>query len=138
MIEIQDGEILVSYDVSSLFANIPVDESIEILVDKEFHNEWFNKTYHLQLERSELANLLNLAVKNQLFQLDGKLYRQGDGVAMGSPLGPLIANTFMCSIEQYLVDNNRMPSFYHRFVELLFTEIMYSIAIATQQIYYYP
>ncbi|CAB4023095.1 Hypothetical predicted protein, partial [Paramuricea clavata] len=66
---------------------------------------------------SELANLLNLAVKNQLFQLDGKLYRQVDGVAMGSPLGPLMANTFMCSIEQKLVDNNRMPSFYHRFVD---------------------
>ncbi|CAB4010145.1 Hypothetical predicted protein, partial [Paramuricea clavata] len=59
--EIQDGEILVSYDVSSLFTNVPVDERIEILVDKAFHNEWFNKTYHLQLERSELANLLNLA-----------------------------------------------------------------------------
>ena len=107
--EIQDGEILVSYDVSSLFTNVPVDETIEILVDKAFHNEWFNKTYHLQLERSELANLLNLAVKNQLFQLNGKLYQQVDGVAMGSPLGPLMANTFMCSIEQKLVDNNRMP-----------------------------
>ncbi|CAB4030847.1 Allatostatin-A receptor, partial [Paramuricea clavata] len=66
----------VLYDVSSLFTNVPVDETIEILVDKAFHNEWFNKTYHLQLERSELANLLNLAVKNQLFQLDGKLYQQ--------------------------------------------------------------
>jgi hypothetical protein len=36
--EIQDGEILVSYDVSSLFTNVPVDETIEILVDKAFHN----------------------------------------------------------------------------------------------------
>ena len=115
--EIQDGEILVSYDVSSLFTNVPVDETIEILVDKAFHNKWFNKTYHLQLERSELANLLNLAVKNQLFQLNGKLYQQVDGVAIGSPLGPLMANTFMCSIEQKLVDNNRIPSFYHRFVD---------------------
>jgi hypothetical protein len=115
--EIQDGEILVSYDVSSLFTNVPVEDAIEILVDKAFHNEWFNKTYHLQLERSELANLLNLGAKNQLFQLNGKLYQQVNGVAMGSPLGPLMANTFMCSIEQKLVDNNRIPSFYHRFVD---------------------
>ena len=85
--EIQDGEILVSYDVSSLFTNVPVDETVQILVDQAFHNEWFNKTYRLQLERSDLATLLNLAVKNQLFQLDGKLYQQVDGVAMGSPLG---------------------------------------------------
>jgi hypothetical protein len=51
--------------------------------------------------------------KNRLFQFDSKLYRQVDGVAMGSPLGLLMANTFMCWIEQKLVDNNRMPSFYH-------------------------
>ena len=34
--EIVDGEILVSYDVSSLFTNVPVDETIEILVEKLF------------------------------------------------------------------------------------------------------
>jgi hypothetical protein len=55
-------------------------------------------------------------VKNQLFQLDGKLYEQTDGVAMGSPLGPLMASTFMCSIEQKLVNNMDISSFYHRFV----------------------
>ena len=37
---------------------------------------------------------------NQLFQFDGKLYEQIDGVAMGSPLGPLMANAFLCSIEE--------------------------------------
>jgi hypothetical protein len=26
---------------------------------------------------------------------DGALYKQGDGVAMGSPLGPLFANIFL-------------------------------------------
>ena len=73
--------------------------------------------YRLQLERSDLATLLNLAVKNQLFQLDGKLYQQVDGVAMRSPLGPLMANTFMCSIERNLDDNHLMPSFYRRLVD---------------------
>ena len=115
--EIQDGEILVSYDVSSLFTNVRVDETVQILVDQAFHNEWFNKTYRLQLERSDQATLLHLAVKNQLFQLDGKLYQQVDGVAMGSPLGPLMANTFMCSIERNLVDNHHMLSFYRRYVD---------------------
>ena len=112
-----DGEILVSYDVSSLFTNVPVDETIEILVQKAFHEEWFNNKYNLALKESDLRALLNIAVKNQLFQLDGKLYEQIDGVAMGSPLGPLMANTFMCSIEEKLVSDMVMPSFYHRFVD---------------------
>ena len=45
-----DGEILVSYDVSSLFTNVPVDETIEILVQKAFHEEWFNNKYNLALK----------------------------------------------------------------------------------------
>ena len=112
-----DREILVSCDVSSLSTNVPVDETTETLVQKAFHEEWFNNKYSLALKESDLRALLNTAGKNQLFQLDGKLYEQIDGVAMASPLGPLMANTFMCSIEEKLVSNMAMPSFYHQFVD---------------------
>jgi hypothetical protein len=78
--------------------------------------EWFNWKYNLKLEKFELVELLKLAVEHQLFQIDGKLYEQADGVAMGSPLGPLMANAFMCSIAEKLVERNLMPSLYHRFV----------------------
>ena len=84
-------EILVSYDVTSLFTNVPVDETIKILVERAFKL----KTYKLNLKKSDLETLLNLAVKHQLLQFDGNLYEQVDGVAMGSPLGPLLANTFI-------------------------------------------
>ena len=36
--------------------------------------------------------------ENQLFQFDGALCERTDGVAVGSPLGPLLASVFMCSI----------------------------------------
>ena len=36
------GDLLVSYDVSSLFTNIPLDEIIKILADRAFRNNWFN------------------------------------------------------------------------------------------------
>ena len=58
---------------------------------------------------------------NPLFQLDGILYEQVKGVAMGSPLGPLLANTFMCSIEEKLEERNELPSFYKRYVDDTFT-----------------
>jgi len=36
---------------------------------------------------------------------------QIDGVAMGSPLGPVLANIFMCSFEQnWVLNNNARPS----------------------------
>jgi len=41
---------------------------------------------------------------------DWKLYKQTDGVAMGSLLRPLLANVFMCSIEETLQHKGKMPS----------------------------
>ena len=58
---------------------------------------------------------------NQLFQFDGKLYEQIDGVAMGSPLGPRMANAFLCSIEEKLEQDNKLPEFYRRYVDDTFT-----------------
>ena len=115
--------------VSSSFTNVPVDETIEILVQKAFHKERFNNKYNLALKESDLRALLNIAVKNQLFRLGGKLYEQIDGVAMGLPLELLMANTFMCSIEEKLVNDMVMPSFYHRFVDDTITS-QRSLAIA--------
>ena len=40
-----------------------------------------------------------------------------DGVAMGSPLGPLLANVFMCSIEGSLKSQGKLPDFYRRYVD---------------------
>ena len=57
----------------------------------------------MQLEKHQLTDLLEIATMNQLFQLNGELYEQTEGVAMGSPpLGPLLANVFMCHIENQL------------------------------------
>ena len=36
---------------------------------------------------------------------------------MGSPLGPMMANAFMCSIEERLQDQGKMPDFYKRYVD---------------------
>lgn len=88
----------VTDDVTSLFTNVPLEEMIEILATKAFHDNWFNKANNLNVTKSDLIELLELATKDQLFQYTGKLYEQKDGVGMGSPLGPLMANAFLCHI----------------------------------------
>ena len=112
-----EQDILVSYDVSSLFTNVPVDETIEILAEKAFKGDWFNKEYDLNITKTNLIQLLEIAAKNQLFQFEGNLYEQVDGAAMGSPLGSLMANAFMCHIEEKLKNQNKMPAFYTRYVD---------------------
>ena len=72
---------------------------ISILVEKAFADDWFNQTYDLNLQKDQLTELLKVATTKRLFQFNGQLNEQIDGVAMGSPLGPLIANVFLCHLE---------------------------------------
>ena len=51
-------------------------------------------------------------MKKHIFQFDGNFYGQVDKVAMSSPLGPLMANAFMCHIEEKLENQNKMSAFY--------------------------
>ncbi|XP_022783549.1 substance-P receptor-like [Stylophora pistillata] len=109
---IDENDILVSYDVTSLFTNVPLQETIEIIAEKTFADNWFNATHDLSITKPKLVQLLEVATMNQLFQFDGNLYEQIDGVAMGSPLGPLMANAFLCSIEEKLDQDHKLPEFY--------------------------
>ena len=66
--------ILVSYDVTALFTNVPAHETMTILVEKAFSDNWFNETCDLNLTKGQLRELLELATTNQLFQLNGTVY----------------------------------------------------------------
>ena len=84
---INNRDILVEY--SSLFTkNVPLEETIQLLADKAVINNRFNETYHLNLNKLDLVDLLRAATKGQLFTFNSQLYEQTDRVAMGSP--PLV------------------------------------------------
>ena len=36
---------------------------------------------------------------------------------MGSPLGPLMANAFLCSLEEKLERDNKLPNLYRRYMD---------------------
>ena len=47
------------------------------------------------------------------FMFNNKYYKQVDGVAIGSPLGPALANIFMCSFEsKWLRDCPKISNLY--------------------------
>ena len=53
---------------------------------------------------------------------NNKFYKQIDGVVMGSPLDPAVANIFMCSFEnKCLKDTSQLkPVFYRWYVDDIF------------------
>ena len=108
-----------SLDVEALFTSIPLDETIDICVNENFKNvDLVNK-----LTKQDVKNLLELATKESLFTFDGTYYYQTDGVAMGSPLGPLLANSFMSHYEGKWLDEcpgDFKPKYYRRYVDDIF------------------
>ena len=70
---------MVSYDVCDLFSNIPLSIILEYKKDLKF-------------SENELTKLFRFATSQMHFYFDAKIFHQVDGVAMGSPLGPALAN----------------------------------------------
>ena len=67
--------------------------------------------------------MLTLATKESYFLFDEELYQQVHGVAMGSPLGPTLANIFLCHYEDIWLRNCSLeckPSYYKRYVDNIF------------------
>ena len=113
---IGEDNIVVFYDVTALFANVPLNETINILVRKVFADDRFNQTYDLNLLKDQVTRLLKIATTNQLFQFNGQLYEQIEGVAMGSPLDPRMANVLLCHLEDELTCDGLMTTFYQRYL----------------------
>ena len=65
-----------------------------------------------------MKELLILCTKNVHFIFNDKTYIQVDGVAMGSPLGPVLANIFMAELETSVIPNfSNKVKLWRRFVE---------------------
>ena len=84
------GKFLVSYNVTSLFSNIPFQETIYIAL-----NLIFNHNPNLSITKKELKKLFLFATSQTHFLLNSKSYNQIDAVAMGFPWVPVLANIFM-------------------------------------------
>ena len=111
---------MVSYDVDSLFTNIPLNETIDICIDKLYTRR---NTLVKGLSKKEFRSLLELATKESLFIFDKDYYSQIDGVAMGSPLGPTLANIFLCHYEEIWLSScpkQFKPVYYKRYVDDIF------------------
>ena len=90
---------MISFDVVSLFTNVPLNATIDIILRKIY----VEKLIKTKIKRKNMKELLLLCTKEVPFSFNEEMYMQVDGVMMGSPLGPLFANIFMCELENYVI-----------------------------------
>ena len=76
-------------DVKSLFTSVPVNFTIDLILNNIFKNgvKHFNG-----LNRQQMKKLLTWTCKETVFQFGGNIYKQTEGMAMGSPIAPLMAD----------------------------------------------
>ena len=100
------------FDVSSLFTNVPLDETIVICVDTLYNIPDSQSC----IPKEVFVELLDSATSTVEFSFDNTIYRQIDGVAMGSLLGPALANIFVGYYEEKLFFEISKPAVYFGYI----------------------
>ena len=109
---------LASLDVESLFTNVPIDKTIDIIINRCYQNDTIKAP---KIPQNILKEMLIICTKENIFRnFNGDLYQQIDGIAMGSPLGPSFANFYMGDLEDRLFKIIKKPKMYCRYIDDIF------------------
>ena len=111
-----NGYQFVSFDVQSLFTNVPVKKTINIILDRVYNKKLIN----INLKKRTMKRLLVDSCTKTAFSFDNVLYELCDGVSMGSPLGPVLANIILTEFENVIVKpliETSVLNFYCRYLD---------------------
>ena len=113
--------VLASLDASSLFTNVPVDATIDIILAYVYEHDAIPAP---RIPKAALRTLLQICTKDTPFRCpEGNMYRQVDGVAMGSLLGVLFAEAYMAHIESLALNGmDAQPFTYCRYIDDIFVD----------------
>ena len=106
-------------DVESLFTNVPIEPTINIIIQHCYHH---SNLAPPEMNQDTLRKLLLLCTKSSPFKSpSGDMYLQTEGVAMGSPLGPTFANFYVGNLEQEIIPQCiNKPILYCRYIDDIF------------------
>ncbi|XP_041471892.1 uncharacterized protein LOC121421288 [Lytechinus variegatus] len=93
-----EHEVMVSFDVVSLFTNVPVEAACDVALQRLEADA--NLPDRTDLSPTQVTELLRFVLKSTYFMYDGRFYEQQEGAAMGSPVSAVIAYLYMESFEE--------------------------------------
>ena len=111
-----DDYTLISFDVVSLFTNVPLTKTVNVILDRVYQQKLIKTT----LNKPTLKKLILDTCRKTAFLYNNEIYEQKDGVSMGASLGPVLANIIMTELEKKVVSklvNQGSIKFYVRYVD---------------------
>ena len=113
-LKLEPDEIMISFDVVSLFTSIPLDTAKRITNELLTYDEsWQTRT---KLDKHDILELLDLCLSTE-FSFQNSYYRQISGTPMGSPLSSFLAEAVMQDLEKRSVTNNNDIKTWNRYVD---------------------
>jgi hypothetical protein len=89
---------LFSFDITNMYTNIPIQNTLNIIKQKLIENNE-NNTYIKQI-----TNSLNIILNQNYFEYNNKIYKQTDGLAMGAPTSSIISEIFLQEIDKTIIN----------------------------------
>nr|XP_018908816.1 PREDICTED: uncharacterized protein LOC109038254 [Bemisia tabaci] len=116
--EVQDDEVLVSFDVKSLFPSVPVDKALQLL------SKWLKNSGLMKQKVKEFLRLTEICTSQTAFRFNNKMYRQVSGLFMGNPISPFLSDLFMSNLEiERIVFRPDMFLLWRRYVDDVLSKI---------------
>ena len=91
LLKIPQGDLMkfASFDISSMYSNIPTNEMINIL------NDVCIKENMDDITRNEIVKITQTVVNQNYFLFQDNIYLQNDGLAIGSPTSSILSEVYI-------------------------------------------
>ena len=107
---------MVNLVVVSLFTKVPTDETLAVVRDKLAADPFLEE--HTCIPIDNLMEMLTFCAETTYFGMGSDIYWQEEGLAMGSPLSPVLANIYMEYFEEMeLASTSLKPTMWLRYMD---------------------
>ena len=106
--QLPEDHVLISFDVTSLYTNVPVLEAIEHCTDLLYSGKYKKPP----VDRNTFEELLKMYSSNVVMQTNDRYFRQVDGLAMGSLPAPRLANGWLSKYDAEVKGDAKLFSRY--------------------------
>jgi hypothetical protein len=106
---------LFSFDATNLFTNVPVADTIKLMVDM-----LTKKNIATQPQIAEFRALIKKCVEHNICLFKNKIFKFPDGLPIGGPFSSLLADVFLNNLEESILNNfpvGHRVTFWIRYVD---------------------
>ena len=113
--EILDNALLCTEDVVGHYPNIPHGEGLEAVCKA------LDTRQNPSICTESLVSLGKLVLDSNVFEFNGKVYKQKLGTAIGTKFAPAYANLFMSNLEENMLNSCEVkPWIWYRYIDDVF------------------